>query len=251
VQVTGLTDVSAIEGGSMTSYAIHQSGAVSCWGYDADYNCGTGQLLGARTTPVTWPLSSVYRITSHSYNACAVKMDDTAACLASFVPWLAGTGDNIRAQTPMPVTGLVDAVAISSSYMVNCAAKSDGSVWCWGEGDGYLLGDGVDHFCTSTSPDTECSNAPVQVSGVTDAVDVAMVPGGSCAVNGDGTLSCWGAASPTGGLCDCVANQAHLAERTPGRPPPTLAQGKEVDHGHGSRRPLTTPLGFPTHHQQP
>jgi alpha-tubulin suppressor-like RCC1 family protein len=62
------------------------------------------------------------------------------------------------------------------------AAKSDGTAWAWGGNGLGQLGDGT----------TAVRLAPVQVSGLTDVVDVAAGKNHSLALRSGGTVSAWG-----------------------------------------------------------
>ncbi|HEY0712517.1 MAG TPA: hypothetical protein VGF45_07580, partial [Polyangia bacterium] len=74
-------------------------------------------------------------------------------------------------------------------YGFLCAVRSNGTVWCAGDNTYGQLGDG------STTARLE----PVQVPGVTEAVEVAAsrtdhgwVGGNTCARRKDGSVWCWG-----------------------------------------------------------
>ena len=64
-----------------------------------------------------------------------------------------------------------------------CMIAADGHVWCWGDNALGQLGNG-----TKTS-----SVAPVQVSGLADAVEVSAGADTTCARTAGGTAWCWGA----------------------------------------------------------
>jgi len=59
---------------------------------------------------------------------------------------------------------------------------TDGTVRCWGENEFGQLGNGT----------TATSTTPVQVVGITGAVDVSLGWRHSCALLGNGTVQCWG-----------------------------------------------------------
>jgi len=80
---------------------------------------------------------------------------------------------------------------ITTAFRHSCAVISDGTVRCWGENAYGQLGNGT----------TTDSTSPVQVSGISNAVEVvnggdsSLNTGGtsySCALLSDGTIKCWG-----------------------------------------------------------
>ena len=66
-----------------------------------------------------------------------------------------------------------------------CALLAGGSVYCWGAGEHGQLG----------NADNADSTVPVQVSGISTAVDVDVGNGFGCAVLSDGKAACWGLGS--------------------------------------------------------
>jgi len=73
--------------------------------------------------------------------------------------------------------------------------RSDHHVYCWGMNiDGRLgLGSLEVNYCSDNEGDKgECSSSPLEVIGVTDAVQVASGQSGSCAVVKSGQVYCWG-----------------------------------------------------------
>ncbi|MBL8604941.1 MAG: hypothetical protein JNK72_23640, partial [Myxococcales bacterium] len=73
-----------------------------------------------------------------------------------------------------------------------CAVIADGTVWCWGPRRYGLLGDAVN----IEHPDLDLPNAyalePVQIEGLTDAIEVAQGAGVNCALRRDNAVWCWG-----------------------------------------------------------
>ena len=85
--------------------------------------------------------------------------------------------------TPMAPEGRCLWQVVTASFHT-CALRTDGTVWCWGvNGDLGLLGNG-----TSTARETQ----PVQVSNLTDVVQLAAGLAHTCALTRDGTVWCWG-----------------------------------------------------------
>ena len=76
-------------------------------------------------------------------------------------------------------------VDISAGVRHSCMVWESGKVSCWGENDKGQLGDG--EFGRDLY-----SSAPVEVSGIADAVDVSAGWEHTCAVHATGEVSCWG-----------------------------------------------------------
>ncbi len=78
------------------------------------------------------------------------------------------------------VSSIVEDISAARDH--SCAVISDGKVECWGTNDYGQLGN-------STQAD---SPTPVQVTGITTAIQVASGGEHSCAVLSDHTVKCWG-----------------------------------------------------------
>jgi hypothetical protein len=88
------------------------------------------------------------------------------------------------------VEGIDEVVQVEAGDTHTCARRSDGSVWCWGDNKDQQLG-------VSNAVVPEVSTTPVQVTGVSNAIDLgvgsnAVQSNQSCAVIADGTVQCWG-----------------------------------------------------------
>jgi hypothetical protein len=118
--------------------------------------------------------SSTAKVVQLSTGYCAVGDDGSVRC------WAGTSGSSI----PRAVEGIADAVQTSSS----CAVIADGTVRCWGYNAWGQLGDGTRTDSTSA----------VQVSGITNAVEVASYGASSCARLSTGAVKCWGMAANVG-----------------------------------------------------
>lgn len=103
-----------------------------------------------------------------------------------------GDGTTDPSTTPVDVTGLSGAIDVQVGETHGCALLASGFVWCWGTGSAGQLGHGLRPLEQPT---------PVQVMGISDAVQIAVGALHSCAVRRTGEVMCWGDDS-TGQLGD-------------------------------------------------
>ena len=169
VFVSGVRDPVSVHAERHRSCALLRTGELSCWGLV------NGELALAPVTVVT--LANAVQISVGEHHTCALLVNGQVQC------WQTGP----RSGMPETVVSLEGAVEIGTGTYHTCARLRSGQVRCWGwkEGSGNRngqLGDG------SLLP----SAAPVTVSGITDAVDLAVGAGHACARLGSGEVMCWG-----------------------------------------------------------
>jgi len=83
-----------------------------------------------------------------------------------------------------------DAVEIDAGFEFACARRSSGRVSCWGSDADGQLGDSATHSACGSG--ARCSGTPVDVVGITDAVDIVAGNNHACALHATGAVSCWG-----------------------------------------------------------
>lgn len=88
----------------------------------------------------------------------------------------------VTAKPPVTAAPVDPVVQISSRAFHTCGVRRSGTVLCWGKNSYGQLGDG-------TRDDT---NKAVHVTGIRDAVEVAVGVDFSCVRHRGGTASCWG-----------------------------------------------------------
>lgn len=198
VKVQDITDAAAIATGGSSIYgrscALHQDGAVSCWGNNAvgqlgNGNSGKGEysFVPTKVQGITNAISISASIGYYLGHSCALLDDNTISCWGMNGSGQLGTGQSAEGNiSPIPaaVQGIADATAISTGEQHSCALHEDGTISCWGDNFGGKLG----NFGTTD----EHSALPVQVDGITRATQVAAGEEHSCALHEDGTISCWG-----------------------------------------------------------
>ena len=171
------------------------TGEVACWGWNYYGQAGALPYLsnGAEVVgPTVVPMFPATAIGAGGSDSCAVLAKDVMG-IDSVRCWgLSNT--QVSAEIPMPVDELSGATRVAvggtssgvGSPTTRCALVGDG-VQCWGDNDWGQLGNGV-----STN-----TRSPVDVVGITDAVDIAAGGGHTCAAlalpGGVRPVKCWGA----------------------------------------------------------
>ena len=232
VEVPGLTDVVSISAGIQHTCAVHGDGGVSCWGANGLGQLGDGTVESSSRPQRVPGLRGVAAVASSGHTNCALHDDGSVSCWGWSGMGMTPDGmpgDHLSPRkvtglpavdsvavgydracvvdrrgrvhcwsfthslhtTPAPrrVAGINDAVAVSAGRGSACVVHRDGEVSCWGEAKSTgQLGDGT------TSP----RSRPARVRGITDAVAIAVSSvfreghAHACAVQGDGSVSCWG-----------------------------------------------------------
>jgi alpha-tubulin suppressor-like RCC1 family protein len=202
VQVSGLTNVTAIASGAEHSLALTSDGTVWAWGQNTQGQLGNGTTGNGTTAPygIATPgqvsgLTGVTAIAGGGWHNLALTSNGTVwawglnregqlgnGIIDTTYPY--GSNTPVQASVPTGVT------AIAGGYTHSLALKSNGTVWAWGENDYGELGNGTYSSCTAPP----CGIAtPAQVSGLTGMTAIAGGAYHSLASNG--TVWAWGANS--------------------------------------------------------
>lgn len=190
-------------GGSTTCARI--GGDLTCWGANDAGQLGDGVLEHSRCgsgpsiydcsfEPVAVAdLNEVTQFSVGSKQVCARTEDGAAYCWGANYYGQLGLGDTASHTTPtLLFKAGIEEVRASSGF--GCVRKDDGTVWCFGAGGDGQLGDGAGSHqnCDYDSELTDCSPAPVQVEGLTDATAIALGGAHACALRATGDVVCWG-----------------------------------------------------------
>ncbi len=222
VAVEGIKNATAISSGDASSCVVLGGGSIDCWGWNS---YPEGHRILGRAYPRTEkapeecgfeacsrvPLS-VSGITGgisvgdalSGGHACGVLGAGNVECWGSDNEGELGdgqrNGDLAETETPHHVSEISNAISVSTGGYDSCAVLATGGVDCWGlnnfgsTDEGGALGHGEEHgpeIC-ERSHVLYCSDVPVSVVGITDAVEVSVGDGFACARLSTGHVKCWG-----------------------------------------------------------
>jgi hypothetical protein len=162
---TAMGGVEDIAIGTQSGCVVVSGGQVRCWGY----NAGSTSPMAAPVDQVR--LSTVTQVTPGISVSCARRTTGALPC------W--GSGYLGGPTLGAPGSGLAGVVQADTNGQMTCAVLGSGQVRCWGNG---ILGNGTQ----------AASFTPVTVTGITDAVEIAVGPEVACARRSGGTVVCWG-----------------------------------------------------------
>jgi alpha-tubulin suppressor-like RCC1 family protein len=195
--LSGVT-LTQIVAGFFFTCALGSTGAVYCWGFNADGELGNNSTTNS-SVPVAVSTSGVLsgvavtQITANSgYNVCALGSTGAAYCWGRNSDGQLGNNTVTNSSVPVTVTtsGVLSGATltqITAGSSFTCALDSTGHAYCWGLGASGQLGNN-----TNTS-----SAVPVAVTatGVLSGVTLTQVSAASafaCALGSTGAAYCWG-----------------------------------------------------------
>jgi alpha-tubulin suppressor-like RCC1 family protein len=145
-----------------------------------------------QVVPSTTPLDDVVGVAGGRSHACAWTSTGEAYCWGNNESGQLGNGE-VRGgpnAVPLKLADLEGVVSMSASTEHTCAVLDSGVVYCWGKNDkGQVTGN------ASSKPVA----SPVKVDGVSNATSVFAGTYGSCALDADGVVTCWGQYATTPG----------------------------------------------------
>ncbi|MBL8600451.1 MAG: hypothetical protein JNK72_00860 [Myxococcales bacterium] len=242
--VGGITDAVEVATGTNHSCARRVSGAVVCWGTNAAGQLGNGTMTNSSAPVAVSGLIDAIAITAGEQYACAVRTAGTVVCWGLNNQGQLGDGSNANRATPVTTLGLGGVTVLRAGLRHACAIGTGGALRCWGDNRAAQLSDGstlsrnqpvapqglmpqrsfslYDHHVCALGVDnqvrcwgynpfgeagggTEAQSTPVQITGITDALDLQQGSGDNfctgagrnfrCVLRRSGAVMCWGAAN--------------------------------------------------------
>lgn len=185
VQVSNLSDVTAIAVGGAHNLALKLDGTVWAWGYNWAGQLGNGTTTSSYLPIQVAGLSNIAAIACGYDHSLALKSDGTVWAWGYNVDGQLGIGNTKPSYIPEKISDFSDVVAIKGGGFHSLALKSDGTVWVWGSNSSGQLGNGK-------SGEANNSTTPIKVSNLSG---IAVAAGGlehSLALKPDGTVWAWG-----------------------------------------------------------
>jgi alpha-tubulin suppressor-like RCC1 family protein len=185
VAVSGLSNVTAVAGGSEHSLALLGNATMMGWGANREGQLGTGTTASSRV-PVAITnfatLGGVTAIAAGGEFSLALLTNGTVLAWGANEEGELGNGKTTRVTSPAAVKGLSNVTAIAAGGEFALARLSNGTVMSWGAGTEGQLGSGK--FSKSL--------APVAVKGLSNVTAIAAGGEFALARLSNGTVMSWG-----------------------------------------------------------
>jgi hypothetical protein len=182
-QIAGLSNVSAITAGGLTSCASTDRDTY-CWGYNSNGTVGDGTTVDRYTPTLISGLRVSTRIAMSQSHACAISAaDGQVRCWGYNGDGELGNGTTVQSLSPVVVTGLSAVVSLGVGLHHSCAVDASGRAFCWGDNDDGELGLG----------DYTNRLVPTQITSLPEVAEIATMAAATCALTVEGEVYCWGA----------------------------------------------------------
>jgi alpha-tubulin suppressor-like RCC1 family protein len=181
-----LDNVSSISSNKYTSCAVLNSNSAHCWGYGAQGQIGVGSYNNFNyATLINYSSITFNLIANGPSFTCGIITDGSVRCwgLESYGERGDSVSGNSRITPDTTVHNISSAIDLDLGEYHACSIDNSSKIWCWGRNNYGQIG-----FGSSTSEYT----SPVEVIGITNAVEVDLGGEFSCARLSDKTVKCWG-----------------------------------------------------------
>jgi alpha-tubulin suppressor-like RCC1 family protein len=182
VQVSGLTNVTAIAAGSVHSLALKADGTLWTWGSNSSGRLGDGTTTQRNRPVQITALSNIVAIAGGSAHSLAVRSDGTVWAWGSNANGQLGDGGLISHSSPAQIASINGIAAVAAGDSHSLAITSTGSLYAWGNNGSGRLGDGT----------TSQRTSPALISGISAVVEVDAGVAHTVALTAGGTVYCWG-----------------------------------------------------------
>jgi hypothetical protein len=196
----------AIGAGSFSDHvcAITADFLGKCWGRNDSGQLGNGKFSNTHIPQTPAGLGAIRAIATGYSLTCAVTLDGAVKCWG--FGGLVGDGTGNSRPAPTQVVGLTTGVLdVAAGFQHACALLATGRVKCWGNNSTGQLGNGT----------LVGGLSPVEVIGITNAVQISLGRDSSCARLTTGEVRCWGDGRFGGAADGVVRTSANYRQSTP------------------------------------
>jgi len=186
IPVLNLSNVASLESGGDFNLVLKDDGTVWTWGNNSfgQLGDGTSGFITSRSFALqVVGLNDIIEVSGGNWHAMALGADGIIYTWGYGSFGQMGDGLSQNRFTPGVVPNLSDIVNIRTGFSHSVALRSDGTVWTWGLNTKKQLGDAALGFK---------SEVPIQVTGLTNVVQIATGGDHSLARKEDGTVWAWG-----------------------------------------------------------
>ncbi|MBN9661584.1 MAG: hypothetical protein J0H49_25535 [Acidobacteria bacterium] len=134
VEVSGLSDATAIAAGAQHSVALKSDGTVWTWGANSEGQLGDGSLVNRARPGIVPGLRDVSMVAAGALFTVVLKSDGTVWVFGSNWNGIAGSDARKLVTEPVRVEGLSDVRAVATRRGVGYALDGQGRIWVWGRG---------------------------------------------------------------------------------------------------------------------
>lgn len=189
-----LANVERIVSGGNFNCALLSSGAMKCWGNNNKFQLGTGSLGNETKAVDVKKISNATGMVAGNEHTCATFSNQAPKCWGANLNRQLGWGTsgasisdpisiiNPYDSQPRAVAGLDTVKSATGGEEHTCALLTDGHVKCWGDNGYGQLG----------NSSNVASKTPVEVTGISDAVQLSAFRNQACVLLSDGGIKCWG-----------------------------------------------------------
>jgi alpha-tubulin suppressor-like RCC1 family protein len=182
-RVIDLSNATKIVLGQRHSCARRSDGSIRCWGYNGEGQIGDNSDVN-QPAPATVGITNAIELWAGANHTCALRSDLRLYCWGQNGSGRLGDNSTIDRRAPVLISGVTSTIRkVAPGGSHTCAVTVGGSVWCWGDNASGQLANGTM---------TGRSAVPVQVSGISDAIDITSGRSHTCIVRTGGGVSCWG-----------------------------------------------------------
>lgn len=178
--IPGLSNITAIAGGSGHAMALKSDGTVWTWGDNAYGDLGNGTNVQRDYAAPVAGLTNAVAIASGDSHCLVLCSDDAVWGWGLNEDWELGIGNATDQWRPCSITSLTNVAAIGCGYVHSIALLGNGTIEAWGVNYLGEIGD-------------ISSSTPVPVPGLSNVVSIACGGWHNLFINTNGSLMIWGA----------------------------------------------------------
>lgn len=185
VDVAPLVGTDVFLAGAHHSCAVQTDGDAYCWGDNSEAQLGDGTSI-PRTSAVAADSASTFSsVAVGNAHTCGLRTDGVVRCWGDNAQYERGSSSTLLGDSANSVS-LGDTITqIAAGSEFTCALREDSAIQCWGRANLGQLG----HSYVGSAP---ARDTPQSVDGISDAVSICAGADFACALQGSGTVRCWG-----------------------------------------------------------